>query len=204
MQEKPFEPTKRKLRKAKERGQVAKSAELISAVMLAGGWLLVWGLSTLLGNRFQVTMKTAFSNLSEPSLSLAMQKAFSPLLAPTLIILFGISVIAFAIHWAQAGWIWTWKKHKGKGSGHSLYRFFFALLKVGVVGGIALLYFWSLKPKDLVKEAFSLSGLVIVALLFLGVIDFIYQKWRFHQEMRMTKEELKEEQKETELLRRRR
>jgi flagellar biosynthesis protein FlhB len=37
-----------------------------------------------------------------------------------------------------------------------------------------------------------------VLLLIIGVIDFTYQKWRFQEQMKMTKQELKEERKQTE------
>ncbi len=87
-----------------------------------------------------------------------------------------------------------------------------SLAKLAIVGGIAV---WSIggmlplfaqltaiEPRvtlfyiegSLVKLAFQLSS----ALVFLALVDFLFQRWRFEQDLRMTKQEVREEMKEIE------
>src|SRR5690606_29923965 len=46
--------------------------------------------------------------------------------------------------------------------------------------------------QSVVRLAFQLSS----ALVFLALLDFLFQKWRFEQDLRMTKQEVREEMKE--------
>src|SRR5579862_9243554 len=48
--------------------------------------------------------------------------------------------------------------------------------------------------QSLVRLAFQLSS----ALVFLALLDFLFQRWRFEQDLRMTKQEVREELKEME------
>lgn len=48
------------------------------------------------------------------------------------------------------------------------------------------------------NKVFWIGLWTAVLLLIIGIIDFTYQKWRFQQDMKMTKQEVKEERKQTE------
>ena len=50
----------------------------------------------------------------------------------------------------------------------------------------------------LTKSMYTLSLRISVALLILAVLDFFYQKWQYKRGLRMTKQEVKDEGKETE------
>ena len=50
----------------------------------------------------------------------------------------------------------------------------------------------------LTKSMYTLSLRISVALLILAVLDFFYQKWQYKRSLRMTKQEVKDEGKETE------
>ncbi len=204
-------PTKQKLKKARERGQVAKSTFLAGAVVFAGGVVLIWGLSSLFASRFQASMRAGFSLLEKPEIKGAMGAVIGPLLLPLLITLFGILVIAVGAHLFQTGWIWApeqikpkWRKKKGER------RFILPLLQLAFIAGAGYLALRAkLDPRLLFssvevqlvfifKKLIFLSLEISALLLFLGLCDFIYQKWRYHKQMHMTPEEKKAELRESE------
>jgi flagellar biosynthetic protein FlhB len=56
----------------------------------------------------------------------------------------------------------------------------------------------------LTGEGLQLAGVVAVGLLVLGGLDYGYQRWRFEQQLKMTPQEWREEQRESQAPRRRR
>lgn len=125
----------------------------------------------------------------------------------------------------QVGWIFTTEKLKfdlnrinplpaaaQKFSMKNLVEFLKSLAKVIIVGFVVFLmirplwgsvdHFIALSIIDVVKEAQFLAAQVIFAvllvLLFLAGADYVYQRYTFMQDMRMTKQEVKEEFKQAE------
>lgn len=198
MQEKTEKPSQRKLKKARERGEVAHSAELTSTLVLAGGLLLLWSFSTLFHERLRGVFIRIFTRLNTLEPEEAMKEAGGMIVFPLAAILGGLFVLALLAHWVQTGWVWSRKKGKRKAKS----RPFFTLLKVTVIGAIGYLTLKtecpSLNPPPLIETLFSLLVKVSLALLVLGIGDFIYQKWKYSQNMRMTRQELKDEQREAE------
>jgi len=94
----------------------------------------------------------------------------------------------------------------------SLMRLAMSLLKVAIVGGVAGVCIHLDMPKILslvhldaaallaasAQLVWSLSIKIAVVLLLLGLLDFAYQKWQKHEEMKMSKHEVKEEFKRME------
>ena len=94
----------------------------------------------------------------------------------------------------------------------SIMEFVKGILKIGIIGsvGVILLYPFYGKvdhmiglPMPMMMD--ELQGLVIrlmagilVVLLVVAVIDLVYQRYEHHKKMRMTKQELKDEYKQTE------
>lgn len=91
-------------------------------------------------------------------------------------------------------------------------EFLKSILKVSIVGGIAYLTIKDNLPKLIMfskmglTQVVSLIGSIIYSLaikvslilILLGILDFIYQKWEHEQQLKMTKQEVKEEKKQTE------
>ncbi|MEC9171981.1 MAG: EscU/YscU/HrcU family type III secretion system export apparatus switch protein, partial [SAR324 cluster bacterium] len=44
----------------------------------------------------------------------------------------------------------------------------------------------------------EISGMIVLALVAIAIFDFVYQKWHHEQQLKMTKQEVKEENKQTE------
>lgn len=204
MSEKTEKPTRYKLKKAKEKGEVAKSAELASAILLTGALLFLWGLASLFDRR----LKEVFCfSLQYSDLNDAFWEVFSPVLLPMILIFLGLMSLAVASHLFQSGWIWKFKKKKKGGQR----IFLFPLLKLvaaGIVGYGAIrfehpslqLLFSTAEEKEeiLFKKIFFVLLVLCALFLVLGIFDFFYQKWRFYKQMHMTPQELREEKKETE------
>lgn len=206
-EEKNLQPTAKKLRDARKKGQVAKSGELATAVLLVGGVCLIRGFARLLDGGFKEVMVSQFTSLDSEQLCASLGRAFLPLLFPVISIMAGLMFIAIAVHVLQVGWIWARPK-RGKKS----HRFFYLLAKLVVVAAVGSLlirsfrsaaidsiFFTPLQKERLFfQKTFTLALGVSLAILLLSVADFFYQKWHFKQKMMMTKEEMKQEKRETE------
>ncbi len=189
-QERTEKPTKKKLRDAKKKGQVAKSQELCAIIVLLGGIFLIYAFARTLNLRLKNVMIDRFTSLGDSSILSQMSQTFTSLLFPTIAIMIGIMGVAIAIHLFQGGWIWKRPK-RGKG-GQFFYRLSFSTFKIGIVGGLGYLILrawrWHAsetifmtmvqKQKVLFKKSFSLAIEIGVVLLLLALIDFGYQKWR--------------------------
>ncbi len=96
----------------------------------------------------------------------------------------------------------------------SFVKLIFSVLKLLIVGGVTYVYIKkefsyvniintiSLSLTETfglgVKLMFGLALRIAVALLILAVFDFCYQKWQYIRNLRMTKDEVKEERKQLE------
>ena len=94
----------------------------------------------------------------------------------------------------------------------SIVKLIFSIVKLLLVSLIVWFYLrnkldvfaklrWAWTGQMLVSIAEIILALVIrvgVALLVVGIIDTIYQKWKYKQELKMTKQEVKQERKDTE------
>jgi len=63
----------------------------------------------------------------------------------------------------------------------------------------ALRWAWSAQIlAEIARLIFGLMIRVCIALLLIGIADFAFQKWKYIQELKMTRQEVKEERKDTE------
>ena len=134
-------------------------------------------------------------------------------------------VFAFVINIFQVKWKITWKPLKPKGnkinpiSGFkkiiSKDKIFDLLKAIAKIGIISIVVFSKLKDEwkmlyllydmELQQGVLYIGNLVIdlgltisAVYLILGLADYIYQKFKFKKDMRMTKQEIKDEYKQTE------
>ena len=229
-QEKTEEATPRRLEKAREEGQTARSRELATmAVLLAGaGGLLMFG--SHLGAALEAIMRDSFTlersaifdtrHMSLQLLASAREAALA--LAPILLLLL-VAAIAGSV--ALGGLLFSGKAIepkfsrldpiKGLGrmfSLRSLIELAKAIAKVGLVMAVALLIL-DLRTEDLLSIAeepvlpamahvlwtlgwsfFFLSAATVV----IAAIDVPFQIYDHRKKLRMTKQEVKDEYKDTE------
>lgn len=95
---------------------------------------------------------------------------------------------------------------------NSLNEFVKSLWKIAVIGGIA---YWTIKNEFkhllpladtsvayiliyILKVFFKMFMRAIIVMIFMAVADYAFQKWQFEKKLKMTKQEVKEEHKQTE------
>jgi len=229
-EEKTHPATPRRRRRMRRRGQVAKSAEMNSALVLIGGVFLLRFLGYPLFTRqfslFQNTLSELFYfTFSPQDICFRLKQAIlyaSLSLLPFLLLIMIIAVIANVI---QVGFIFTPyplipdlnRINPVRGlrrifSIQGLVKLLVSILKITVIGYIAYIIVKGQLPLVLsltgqhVGKIFAVaSAIVFKLLLFLcaGIVplaffDYIFQKRYHEKQLRMSREELKEELRQTE------
>ena len=228
--ERTEEATPKRRGEARGRGQVLKSIEVNTAVILVGGLaFLQWTLPGMARSLVELTQHVLESASSEDlgpatlqaktiGLGLLMAKLLGPLL-------FGLVVLGVLANVGQFGFLLstqTIKPHFSKinplegakrfFSSRSLVELFKALAKVAVIGGFAyqalqdkgalLVSLADMEPAAaagaVTAMMFSVLWKVAMAFVVLAAVDYWYQRWFFKRNMRMSKEEIKEELKQSE------
>ena len=228
--ERSEQATPKRMEKAREDGQVARSQELTTfAVLMAaavGLWFLgadlLGKLSSIMVGGMQMAPEMAFdTNLMLVRLN---QLAFEGLwaLGPLLLILI---IVAFFAPMLLSGWLISSKALlpdfkrlspvqgiKRVFSVRGLIELVKAVAKALIIGGVGMLVMWHNKdavlglvtlPIDLgishMSELLGFSFLFIVsAMMLIVAIDVPFQIWEHAKKLRMTKEEVRKETKESE------
>lgn len=226
MGERTEQPTAKRRSEARNRGQVAKSQDLGSAIDMAGGFVLLIFLGApLLGTlagivRHLLDARTSGHGLSASEVGdytawAGAQAALA--LAPFLLILVLVSALA---QFVQVGWLLTLYPLKPKlekldplkgvqrlFSKRSLIKTGINVIKLAICGVIAVvivrnhfdaavaLPLLELLPASMLilKILVTLAAWLLVIMFVLGIIDLIYQRWQQTQDMKMTKQEVKDE-----------
>lgn len=229
-QERTEEPTAKRRREAREKGQIPRSRELnTTMVMLAAaaglyafGGYMGEGLYTVIDTNFRFGREVAFDPTAPMRLLQAAIGKGLLILAPFALLML---VVAVGSSMLLGGWSFNLeslapkleKLNPIKGlqrifSMRALMELVKALAKVTVVGtvGVLVLYnfqddFRSLAGAPLesgiahgVRLFFLAFVLLSAALALIAALDVPYQLWEISKKLRMTKQEIKDEYKETE------
>ena len=231
--EKTEEATSKKLDKAREEGQVAKSQELVIGASLLVLFLALKIFVGYVGEGFINTFKEMYGYIGnygkiEFSGNIAYATVWK-ILTRTLVIAlpFYISsiVVSVALNVGQIKWKVTTKPlmpklnrldpisgFKRMFSKEKLFDLLKAIIKVGVIfymvydelkdsaEFILVLYDYTLLESVIMigELVISLGIKISAVLLIVGFGDLLYQKWKFKKDMRMTKQEVKDEFKQSE------
>ena len=228
--DKTEEPTSRRLEKAREDGQVARSTELsaaavtisaVSLLFITGGYV-VTKLAEKFAAGFNFDRKLVFSsNLLPAIFGHQMLEAYI-LIVPVL----GLTVVvAIAASGATGGYLFSLKAVMPKASklnpaaglkrmcgvkalvelGKALWKFFLVtgvlvyvlndnIDTLNLIGKMALEPALATAGKLLAKAAL----LITLSLVIIAMIDVPFQRWQFMKQMRMSKQEIKDEMKNSE------
>jgi flagellar biosynthetic protein FlhB len=229
--EKTEAPTPRRRQEAREKGQIARSQDLSSAVMLVGAMVLLKAFGDDLVAALRALLAEALSaqTLGDPGTTTAMDSFRSPLalvaksLAPLLV---GGALLVIVSNLLQVGWAFNPQRlqpnlgalnpFKGLakmfGKGRSPVQAIMGLLKLTVVVMVA----WSALNGRLgtvvgaqemdylqilglgASVVYSIGLRVGVALLVLAIIDYAWQRYRLEKQLKMSKQEIKEEMRRME------
>lgn len=229
-QERTEQPTPKRLRDAREKGQVARSREFsgMAVTLVGAGSLLVFGAGMI--DQLQGIMREAFtvdpaalirSEQIIPAFSNALLAALKLLAWPLLILM----IVAITSSVAVGGWIFSIQNLAFKGerinplkglarifSVKGLLELLKAVLKLVIVGIISTLLLVLLLDnfiglgREAIRLAISHAGQLFVwcfislaaGLIIIAAVDVPIQVWQHLKQLRMTRQEIKDESKETE------
>lgn len=229
-EERTESPSPRKLEKAREEGNVPRSRDLDTFVllMLIGGSL--WFSAGTLFGQFNALLSSSLSmnreTLLDPALLLVhlgvqisnVLLAFLPMVALLIVCIIGLPALT-------GGWLFSAKALVPNFnrlnplnwlgnlfSSHSVVEVLKAIAKAGLVGTSAWFVmrseeeaFLGLAYEPLDESAGHMASLlwtayfsIVGTLGVIALIDATYQRWHYLEKLKMTKEELKQESKESE------
>lgn len=229
-QEKTEEPTARRLQKSRDEGQVARSKELTTFVILFGGVVLLWTTSSAMFESLGLVMEQTFlfdrQQVTENGPMLkhlygVAQKALTALL-PLFLIMLVLALVAPAL---LGGWVASAKSLQPKleklnpikgvkriFSSQALAELAKAVAKTVLVGGVLMMFLWSERSTFLalmhievklalftaLEMAATACLLMVLTLIVVVLFDVPYQLFTHNKKLRMSMEEVKRENKETE------
>lgn len=228
-QERSEQPTAKRLTEARKKGQVARSRELNTLLVMLASALALWLMSGPAISGITTIMSEALSPagdlLKQPELIPAhlmgvMMSALTliaPFLALTVVAaLAGPAVMGGLLFSPEAVSFKLDKLDPVKGLGRvfstkGLIELVKALLKFFLVLGVAVLVYkfferevMALITLDVIEGIVRSGSIIMLALVLLSAtlvliaaIDVPYQLWSHNKQMRMTKQEVKDESKET-------
>lgn len=231
--EKTEAATPKKLKDAREEGQVAKSMDLITAFMLLGMFLGLKLFVGYIGTGFLECFKKYYGSIEEVvneqftinTMSTLLQDGIVKILLIAFPLIIISVVVAIMLNVAQVKWVVTAKPLKPKFSKFnpiSGFKRMFSkdkvmeLLKsVAKVAVLTYVVYDTLKEKynilfdfyfySLAKAVTTIGSLIIslgikisFCFLIIAMIDYFYQKHKFSEDMKMTKQEIKDEYKNSE------
>lgn len=228
--EKTEAPTARRLSKAREDGQVARSTDLNGAIVLGAFCLLLTSYGAYAGGLLQGMMQQVLSLPYKGPMSITAVFALLANVGETLILVllpaFGtVYVAALGSNLIQVSPKVSFKPLmpdlkklnpiegvKRVWSMRSVIELVKGLLKMAVVGSVgyavinsdkeALLNLLYTTPDELgqivLGMALKLTFSCFLAYLLLGILDFAYQKYEFIKRLRMSKQDIKDESKNSE------
>lgn len=229
-QEKSEQATPRKREESRRKGQVARSQELNSAVVLLAalsglymlGGVLFGDLSGFTIGILERSHTFEFTTMNVRLHMLDWARVFFGTLGPILLI---VGIAAFSISLAQVGFMVNEEALQFKPnridpiqgakrifSKRSLVELIKGLIKIAIVGYVS---YWVIMPEIprmiLLSDAsvsdilhyighmtFKVGLYTALAMLIMAIFDYLYQRWEHNQSIRMTKQEVREEHKQTE------
>ncbi len=229
-EEREEEPTAKRLQKARDDGQVARSQELSVAAMMIGvafflylfGGYFIAALSRVFASGFTFDRKAVFDDsLLVPAFGI---QAFDSFMIVVPIFVLAV-IIAFAAAGAMGGYIFSLKSIAPKPSklnplsglkrmfgmkavvdlSKALSKFVLIALVLYLVvsdnfSSLIKLGFMDIEPAMQEAGRIIAFGTVLVTLTLIvaAAIDIPYQLYTFNKQMKMTKQEIKDEMKDTE------
>ncbi|MDH4121606.1 MAG: flagellar biosynthesis protein FlhB [Deltaproteobacteria bacterium] len=227
-QEKSEAPSDKRREDSRQEGQVAISREVTSAAMLGAMSLYFLFTGQLGINTLRQLWVSSFQNLSQQDFTVPLlQKFFIDtvvLVTPFMLGVFalamavalfssfmqvGLLIVPFKFKFERVNPLEGMKRLFSMSAFAELLKSLFKMIVVGYVIYVSLeeeifplFQLFRLKPEAILDFNLSLVGVlfgrVAIALVILALFDFLFQRWNLDRQLMMTKQEMKEEMKETE------
>lgn len=226
-EEKTEPATPRKLEDARSEGNVSRSTDLNSAVLLMAAVVFLWFVGDTFIGENMALMRHLLERLHALDLSregavgeLRRVMVFAGMIVLPLLVL--MIVVAFLINVAQVGFLFTTKVFTPNPdkfnpitgmqrllSVRGAVRALMGVLKLLVLGVVVGASLWAERGRliGLAEAEFpaivgtwgdlawTISFRAALALLVLALLDYAYQRFQYHRDLRMSKQEVKEELK---------
>ena len=228
--EKTEDASGRKLSKAREQGQVAKSQEIPSVfIVLFGVTTLYVTASFFYQNCVEVFrynfMFTRVPELNRADLSVMLIYHAKKIFLICLPVFSTVVIVAIISNIAQVGFHLSWQAlepklsklnpingFKSKFSSSSTVEFLKSLAKLTIISIVCYLATRGDITKMLTLYDNSIAQILLflfiksfwifikvcIVMILLAILDFAFQKWKFLEDQKMTKQEVKDERKQTE------
>jgi flagellar biosynthetic protein FlhB len=229
-QEKTEKPTSKRIQEARKKGQVAKSPEVSSALILigslgvlvfAGAWMF-WKLAEFMHGVFG---NLGTINIQGDSATAFLLEVFEQIFILIMPLMGVLLIVGIGANLMQVGFLFTLEPFAPKLSKFnpisgmknlvslkSMVELLKSMLKILLIGAIAyavLMGEIEMLPSLMamsVGQILSFIGIaslkillyVALAMLAMAVLDFVYQKWQYTKDLMMTKQEVKDEWKQSE------
>lgn len=217
--------TPRKRQKAREKGQVAKSREIPCVMTLITGITVLYFYGSHMYQRFRGFSQYLFVNPSMEQLHLLphlVLKEFAFMITP---IMAGVLIVAIMANISQVGFLFSVEAIsfdltkidpisgiKRLFSKQMVVEVFKSIAKIAIVGVVVfsiikgeISNLITLMDREvgaifqyLMVVSFKIIIYVAPIMVILAVIDYAFQKWEFERNLKMTREEVKEEFRQTE------
>jgi len=228
MADKSEAPTSKKLEDAREKGQIVRSIELNAAASMLVAALLLGGPGKDMSLAVKDLLIATILDLPKADLTLPWLQAtginyFIRIMPAFAFLLSGLLIAGVAVTLVQTRFLWANKGFdfsrlnpisgfKRIFSSHGLIEMVKSLLKLALVGWVSFSFLQGhisemvgLVQLDLFSAVQKFADLTIGLALQVGevyivlaVADYAYQRWNLMRDLRMTKEEVKEEFKRSE------
>jgi len=231
MSEKPFAPSAKRLREARQRGEVVRSVELNAAVGILAAAFLFRGPGETLVEELSDMLRSSISAIAVIPLDTTAYfrdvflESVLRVLPGLAFVVLGMMVVGALSTVGQTGFLWASERLgfdfsrlnvfnglKRIFSSQGLMEFAKAFIKLLAVGSLVYLYLKNhveevmllgqLGLREGIREwaemAYALAFRVGGAYLVVAGGDYAYQRWQFMKSLRMTREEMKEELRQSE------
>ncbi|HOJ33949.1 MAG TPA: flagellar biosynthesis protein FlhB [Candidatus Hydrogenedentes bacterium] len=224
----PASPLKRQ--RARERGTVAKSQDLVAAGSMLFGLLTLWFFGSTMFAHMVEAMRYFLAHASDidittttaPYTAIQSLLYFGGIMAPVFILL---TVAGLAMNYAQVGFLFAPEAIAPKFerlNPFEGFRKFFSLrafveliksvLKLAIISYVVyitvrgrwenLFLLSHMSPVGVVYGVGEITALlwfrIMLVMVAIGLLDYLFQRWQYEQDLRMTVQEAREELKELE------
>jgi flagellar biosynthetic protein FlhB len=228
--EKTEDPTSKKLDEAAEKGNIARSKDLATALVLLGSSVGILMFGQELARTVLVVCKRLLTmnakDIFDPNSMFTVMGASLSEITPPLLKLFALILIAGVVgNTLLGGYNFAWYSASFRASKlnpvaglkrmfgtEALMELLKSVLKVVVIGGLAYvllqMYFQDIMalsmmstPDDIAAAMYLLCWLffgLCSSMLVIAAVDAPFQSWNHHKQLKMTKQEVKDEYKNSE------
>ncbi|WP_020588223.1 flagellar biosynthesis protein FlhB [Desulfobacter curvatus] len=228
--EKTEDASGRKLNKAREEGQVAKSMEIPSVFVVLGGVTALYATAFFFYQNCVEVFRYNFMfervpELNPADLSVMLIYHAKKMFLMCLPVFTAVCVVAIISNLAQVGFQISWKAlepklsklnpisgFKQKFSSSAIVEFVKSLAKLAVISLVCYLatkgdlsevlrLYDHAVPQILLFlfiKSFWIFIKVCIVMILVAILDYAFQKWKFLEDQKMTKKEVKDERKQTE------